>query len=172
MARNAVDPDSGHVQNLRYILHDRDTKFCATFRSILETAGTKCLTLPPRSPNLNAYSERWVRSAKEECLRKLILFGEGSLRRAMADYVSHFHGERNHQGKGHVLLFPGASSIKRASHLIQETSDLAAFSVITVAPLEYIPLRQHSRWILDALQRAQPAEKRHPHRSSAAEKRE
>jgi transposase InsO family protein len=86
MARNAVDPESGHLRNQRYILHDRDTKFCATFRSILESAGTKCLILPPRSPNSNAFSERWVRSAKEECLRKLILFGEGSLQRAMADY--------------------------------------------------------------------------------------
>jgi transposase InsO family protein len=95
IARNAVDPESGHLRNQRYILHDRDTKFGATFRSILESAGTKCLTLPPRSPNSNAYSERWVRSAKEECLRKLILFGEGSLRRAMADYVTHFHSERN-----------------------------------------------------------------------------
>jgi putative transposase len=123
-ARNAVDPDSGHLQNQRYILHDRDTKFCATFRSILESAGTKCLTLPPRSPNLNAYSERWVRSAKEECLRKLILFGEGSLRRATAEYVSHFHGERNHQGKGNVLLFSSASSTNGKSHVIQRNQRL------------------------------------------------
>ena len=86
--------------------------------------GTKCLTLPPRSPNLNAYSERWVRSAKEECLRKLILFGEGSLRRATAEYVSHFHGERNHQGKGNVLLFPSANSTKGTSHVIQRNQRL------------------------------------------------
>jgi hypothetical protein len=73
---------------------------------------------------LNAYSERGVRSAKEECLRKLILFGEGSLRRAMADYVTHFHSERNHQGKGNILLFPGASSTKRASPVIERTQRL------------------------------------------------
>ena len=54
----------------------------------------------------NAYAERWVRSVKEECLSKLILFGERSLRRALSEYVSHFHAERNHQGKGNVLLFP------------------------------------------------------------------
>jgi putative transposase len=124
MARNAVDPDSGHLRNQRYILKDRDTKFCATFRSILGSAGTKCLILPPRSPNLNAFSERWVRSAKEECLRKLILFGEGSLRRAMADYVRHLHSERNHQEKGNILLFPGASSTKRASPVIERTRRL------------------------------------------------
>ena len=66
----------------------------------------KTLRLPARSPNLNAYSERWVRSAKEECLSKLILFGERSLRRAMSEYVVHYHAERNHQGKSNVLLFP------------------------------------------------------------------
>ena len=64
------------------------------------------LALPTRSPNLNAYAERWVRSLKEECLSKVILFGERSLRRTLSDYVDHFHAERNHQGKGNVLLFP------------------------------------------------------------------
>ena len=64
------------------------------------------MRLPARSPNLNAFAERWVRSAKEECLSNLILFGEGSLRRVLTEYVAHFHCERNHQGKGNVLLFP------------------------------------------------------------------
>ena len=64
------------------------------------------MKLPARSPNLNAYAERWVRSIKDECLGKLILFGEASLRRTLQEYLAHFHGERNHQGKGNVLLFP------------------------------------------------------------------
>ena len=55
---------------------------------------------------MNAFAERWVRSVKEECLSKLILFGEASLRRALREYLTHFHRERNHQGKGNVLLFP------------------------------------------------------------------
>ena len=62
--------------------------------------------LPVRSPNLNAYAERWVRSVKEECLSKLILFGVGSLWRALDNYMPHYHEERNHQGKSNVLLFP------------------------------------------------------------------
>ena len=70
------------------------------------SARVEPLTLPARSPNLNAYAERWVRSVKEECLSKVILFGERSLRRALSNYVDHFHAERNHQGKGNVLLFP------------------------------------------------------------------
>ena len=61
--------------------------------------------------DLNAFAERWVRSIKHECLRKLVLFGEGSLRRALNEYLAHFHGERNHQGKGNVLLFPQIASI-------------------------------------------------------------
>ena len=66
----------------------------------------KCLRLPRRSPNLNAFAERWVRSVKQECLSKLILFGEGALRRGLTEYLAHYHGERNHQGKGNLLLFP------------------------------------------------------------------
>ena len=62
--------------------------------------GARPVRLPPRSPNLNAYAERWVRSVKDECLAKLILVGEPALRTALRAYVEHFHGERNHQGKG------------------------------------------------------------------------
>ena len=86
--------------------HDRDTKFTRSFRAILVSGRVKPLALPERSPNLNAYAERWVRSVKEECLSKVILFGERSLRRALSNYVDHFHAERNHQAKGNVLLFP------------------------------------------------------------------
>jgi putative transposase len=64
------------------------------------------IQLPARSPNLNSHAERWVRSVRDECLSKLILFGEGSLRRALTDFIDHFHTERNHQGKCNVLLFP------------------------------------------------------------------
>src|SRR5436309_15455524 len=71
----------------------------------------KTLALPPRSPNLNAYAERWVRSVREECLAKLILLGEGSLRRALRHYEAHYHEERNHQGKSNALLaIPFANS--------------------------------------------------------------
>ena len=55
---------------------------------------------------MNPFAECWVRSVKEECLSKVVLFGERSLRRAISEYVEHFHAERNHQGTGNVLLFP------------------------------------------------------------------
>jgi putative transposase len=67
------------------------------------------VVLPPRSPNLNAYAERWVRSIKEECLARVILFGEAALSRTLHEYVEYYHYERNHQGKGNVLLFPAVS---------------------------------------------------------------
>ena len=76
----------GHLNGRRYLLHDRDAKFCAEFRETLAVAGVKCLRLPPRSPNLNAFAERWVRSVKEECLSHRILFGEASLRKALTQF--------------------------------------------------------------------------------------
>jgi len=79
--------------------------FTDSFRAIVKSGHVEPLKLPARSPNLNAYAERWVRSVKEEALSKLILFGEASLRCALREYVTHFHEERNHQGKGNVLLF-------------------------------------------------------------------
>ena len=81
MARNAVDDTGGGLRQCRYVLHDRDAKFCSAFDDVLASETIQCLKLPPRSPNLNAFAERWVRSVKQECLSRLILFGERSLQR-------------------------------------------------------------------------------------------
>ena len=119
MARNATDESWGYLNQRRYV-HDRDTKFCASFRATLASEGIKPIQLPARSPNLNAHAERWVRSVKEECLGKLILFGEGSLRRVLTDFIDHFHCERNHQGKSNVLLFPDKSTVQSgAGHRVR-----------------------------------------------------
>ena len=104
VARNATMQDNGYLNGCRYLLHDRDQKFCREFRDTLAAGGVKCLPLPARSPNLNAHAERWVRSIKEECLAKLILFGEKSLQRVVSNYLEHYHQERNHQGKDNLLL--------------------------------------------------------------------
>jgi len=106
MARNLSFADQGFLQGCRYLLHDRDAKFCQAFAGILEAVGIRPVKLPGRSPNLNAHLERWHRSVKEECLSKMILFGERSLRRVLSEYVVHFHSERNHQGRGNVIPFP------------------------------------------------------------------
>src|SRR5688500_4636666 len=129
MARNAVDETSGCLRDHRYLLHDRDAKFGSAFDDLLWSGGVRCLTLPPRSPNLNAFSERWVRSVKGECLSKLILFGEASLHRALDEFVTHFHSERNHQGKGNVLLFPSLekTTTRRTIHCRERLGGLLRY---------------------------------------------
>jgi putative transposase len=109
VARNVTMEEWGFLSPGQYLIHDRDTKFCPAFQQIIDDAGVTRVPLPPRSPNLNAYAERWVRSVKDEALSRMILFGEASLRHVLNEYVDHYHQERNHQGKGNVLLFPSSS---------------------------------------------------------------
>jgi transposase InsO family protein len=90
-----------------YLLMDRDTKFSAAFRVILEESGVTVVRLPPRSPNLNPNLERFMRSIKEECLERIIFFGEKSLQNAVSSYLAHYHQERNHQGLKNQVPQPG-----------------------------------------------------------------
>jgi transposase InsO family protein len=106
IARNVTMADWGFLSPGQYLIHDRDTKFCMAFQATMDAAGVKRVVLPARSPNLNAYAERWVRSVKEEALSCLILFGERSLRHVLSEYGSHYHEERPHQGKGNMILLP------------------------------------------------------------------
>lgn len=109
IACNLTMEEWGFLAPGHYLIHDRGGKYCPAFQQIIDAAGVIRIPLPARSPNLNAYAERWVRSVKEECLARMILFGEASLRHALTQYVEHFHHERNHQSKGNVLLFPAVS---------------------------------------------------------------
>jgi hypothetical protein len=86
IGRSATQETWGYLHSCRYVLHDRDTKFCASFRSALASGGVKTMPLPAQSPNLNAFAERWVRSVKQECLSKLILFSEGRLVRVLTEH--------------------------------------------------------------------------------------
>ncbi len=100
MARNLTDPIDGFLVDKRFLIIDRDSKYCEAFRHLLDSSGVKPVCLPARSPNLNAYAERFVRTIKEECLSRLILFSERSLRHAVDQYIEHYHDERPHQGIG------------------------------------------------------------------------
>jgi putative transposase len=82
----------------RFILHHRDGKFSEAFDAFAEVSGSKILKLPPRSPNLNAYAERWVRSVREECLDQIIVLSERHLRYVLKEYVGYFMKRRPHQG--------------------------------------------------------------------------
>ena len=104
IARNLTDAFDGFLRHHRFLICDRDPLYTIAFRDILAAAGLKTLRLPPRSPNLNPFAERFVLSIKSECLDRLILFSEKQLRNAVSQYVAHYHTERNHQGLGNALL--------------------------------------------------------------------
>ena len=74
------------------------------FDALLKGSGVEPIVLPPRSPNLNAYAERFVRSIKEETLRQMLLLGERSLHYVLQQYLAHYHAERNHQGLENQLI--------------------------------------------------------------------
>ena len=107
IARNLTDCEDGFLNDTDYLLMDRDGKFCPAFREIVKNQGTKPVRLPPKSPNLNAHIERFMRSIKSECLAKIIFFGEKSLRSAVGQYLVHYHTERNHQGLDNAIIQTG-----------------------------------------------------------------
>jgi len=113
IGRDLTDPLDGFVMNKRFIIIDRDGKYCDAFRAMLRDSGTEPLRLPARSPNLNAWAERFVRSIRNECLDEMIFFGERSVNRAIREYLVHYHEERNHQGLDNRLIEP-ANGVGRA----------------------------------------------------------
>lgn len=112
LARNLTDPIDGFLRGKRLFICDRDPLYTAEFRALLQSSGVSPIRLPPRSPDLNAYAERFVRSIKEECLSRLIIFGERHLRHVIDEYMQHYHVERNHQGLENRLIL---STTERAS---------------------------------------------------------
>ena len=107
IARNLTDAEQGFLRGKKYLLMDRNAKFSEAFRVILVQAGLKAVRLPPCSPNLNPHLERFMRSVKEECLERMVFFGEAALWKGVRDFVLHYHAERNHQGLGNRLIEPG-----------------------------------------------------------------
>jgi len=105
VARNLTDAAAGPLTGFRHLIVDRDPLYTAHFRNLLRAAGVQLLRLPSRSPNLNAYAERFVRSIKHECLRHIIPLGERHLRAIVHEFVEHYHVERNHQGLDNVIPF-------------------------------------------------------------------
>jgi transposase InsO family protein len=106
VGRNLTDPVEGCLADKTLIILDRDAKYSAAFGDLLKGAGVEIVRLPPRSPNLNAHAERFVRSIKDECLNRMIFFGERSLRKATREFAAHYHTERNHQGLDNRLIEP------------------------------------------------------------------
>ena len=106
IARNLTDAVDGFFAGKRYLIHDRDPLYTREFLATLATVGIESVKLPPQSPNLNAYAERFVRTIRENCLGQMIFFGEDALRNTIREFVTHYHLERNHQGLDNRLIVP------------------------------------------------------------------
>lgn len=110
VARNLTDCMDGFLRRHRSLILDRDSKFTDLFKGTLRRAGVDPIRTPYQAPNCNAFAERFVLSIKSECLDRMILFGERSLRRAIAEYLEHYHAERAHQGLGNERIESGECS--------------------------------------------------------------
>jgi transposase InsO family protein len=106
MGRNLTDAADGFLLGKRYVIVDRDPLFTHDFRAMLADRGVQSVRLPARSPNLNAYAERFVRSVRDDCLSKVIPLGGKHLRELLHEYCAHYHTERNHQGIANALIEP------------------------------------------------------------------
>jgi putative transposase len=107
VTRALTAADDGWLVDHRVLICDRDAKWSAVVRARLGEAGIRVVQTPYQAPNANAYAERFVRSIKEECLTRVIPFGERHLRQTVAEYVEHYHRERNHQGLENELIDGG-----------------------------------------------------------------
>ena len=116
VARTLTAADGGALAGQRVLICDRDAKWTAPVRERLGEAGIRVVQTPFQAPNANAYAERFVRSIKHECLNRVILVGDRHLRRAIAEYVEHYHRERNHQGLANELI-ESASAIERVGRI-------------------------------------------------------
>jgi putative transposase len=103
-ARQLTDPFDGFLVGKQYLIRDRDTKFTPAFDGLLKDSGVEPLVLPPRSPNLNAHCERFVRSIKEEALDRMVVLGASTLSYVIHPYLVPYHTERNHQGLDNQLI--------------------------------------------------------------------
>ena len=119
MGRNRLQTGAtdGFLHGKHYLIFDRDPVFTQEFHAMLKAAGVKPVVLPPKSPNLNAFAERFVRSIKEGCLNRIIFFGEQSLRRTITEFVTHYHEERNHQGLDNRLIDPAKGVDQVVGHI-------------------------------------------------------
>jgi len=118
-ARQLTDPWDGFLLGKRSLIHDRETKYTHAFDALLKESGVEPILLPPRSSNLNAHCERFVRSIKEEALDQMVMLGERSLSYAIQQYLAHYHHERNHQGLGHQRIAPEPEGSRQGGAVVR-----------------------------------------------------
>jgi putative transposase len=117
--RQLTDPLDGFLLGKRYLLHDRDTKFTQAFDGLRKSSGVEPLLLPPRSPNVNAHGERFVRSIKEEAFAQMVMLGERALYDAIQQDLAHYYHERNHQGLNNQLIAREGAVGGQTGHVVR-----------------------------------------------------
>lgn len=91
---------------IRFLIHDRDAKFASSFDRVFEAEGVETVLTPYRRPKANAFAERWVRTAREECLDQALIISEAHLGRVLTEYVEYYNQRRPHQGIGQRVPKP------------------------------------------------------------------
>jgi putative transposase len=84
--------------NLRFLIHDRDSKFTDAFDNVFKSMGFRVIHTPLQAPDANAHAERWVRTVREECLDHLLTLNQTHLKRVLDSYISYYETSRPHQG--------------------------------------------------------------------------
>jgi putative transposase len=107
---------------IRFLIRDNDKKFSRAFDTVFRSAGIKAIPTPCRAPNANAFSERWIRSVREECLDKVLIINQAHLRRVMREYVAFFNIARPHQGINQQIPIPPASRATSGSGALSQCS--------------------------------------------------
>ena len=123
VARNRTDAIGGFLLGHRFLICDRDTKFTRRFRKTLKGFGVRTVLTPYRSPNCSAFAERFVRSIKEECLGRMIIFGEASLLRAIREYTEHYNAEKPNQDVESCVLRPKPRTLESVPAVSVESRD-------------------------------------------------
>jgi putative transposase len=89
-ARNLLMDPQERADRFRFLIRNRAGQFTEAFDAVLSAAGIKVVNISPRSPRANAYSERWVRTARSECTDRMLILGERHLRAVLGEYVAHY----------------------------------------------------------------------------------
>lgn len=96
-ARNLLVTLNDHADRFKFVIRDRDAKFTAAFDAVFALAGVRKIKTPVRAPRSNAIAERWIASARQECLDRMLITGERHLRLVFGEYVDHFNSHRPHR---------------------------------------------------------------------------
>jgi putative transposase len=101
---------TGAFERMRFLIHDRDSKFSAAFDEVFRSEGIKVIHTPIRAPQANAYAERFVRTVRAECLDWLLILTRRHLERVLRVYTTHYNRERPHRGLAFQLPHPASAA--------------------------------------------------------------